>query len=354
MAQDIAVSAAIIDRTFSQLDAAAERLLAPWAGRAMRYFTGWKHDSVGNFLNVRCPKLICQDDGDKIIANSASLKTGVALRLELGVTFYGVAELSYDYLVAEAAGVPPPNSDMPIPKIGNMLLESHIMHLYSCLRYIGKCTNTAFVMEYSGHSFVTDYVAEDKGEVEEGGEPDENWNMVQPESSDAKTGFLGSDPKLWLQVWRTIAQTDGLTGTSLSGSMKSYDDFRGWICSFVVWAPYLLAQHPLSCEKFDSVQTVSHRLDQLSKLHSTLSSDPYFSYTVSFFKYLEKRTATSVSQSALHPETSSGNLLPLSCGHNAKFLKPEKEALKVFLEKHGLLEPVEAGRRPSHSHVEMV
>lgn len=41
-----------------------------------------------DYLAVTCPKLILQDPDDEIIANLASLKNGIAMRLVLGKALF--------------------------------------------------------------------------------------------------------------------------------------------------------------------------------------------------------------------------------------------------------------------------
>ena len=71
----------IVDRTFSSLAAAGGHLLAWWAEPGMNYTTFWDTNSVQKYISTSCPKIILQDPEDKMIANMASLKSGVANRL---------------------------------------------------------------------------------------------------------------------------------------------------------------------------------------------------------------------------------------------------------------------------------
>ncbi|CAM9795015.1 unnamed protein product, partial [Phaeothamnion confervicola] len=75
----------VLDRTFASLSAAAERLVGGWTRPAMALFAPrWHTDVVDDYLNTRCAKLVVCDPEDAIIADAASLKAGVAARLELG------------------------------------------------------------------------------------------------------------------------------------------------------------------------------------------------------------------------------------------------------------------------------
>ena len=71
----------IVDRTFSSLAAAGGHLLAWWAEPGMNYTTFWDTNSVQKYISTSCPKILLQDPEDKMIANMASLKSGVAKSL---------------------------------------------------------------------------------------------------------------------------------------------------------------------------------------------------------------------------------------------------------------------------------
>eukprot|EP01039_Chlorochromonas_danica_P005126 gene5127-5633_t len=77
------IHALICDRTFGSLDAAARRILAQWAGSAVKYAAWWKTDVVTDYLSATCAKVMFQDPYDEIIAHPASLKVGVAARFVL-------------------------------------------------------------------------------------------------------------------------------------------------------------------------------------------------------------------------------------------------------------------------------
>lgn len=87
----------IADRTFANLPALAQRLVASWAGKAVNLLTRWETDNVSNYMRATCPKLLCSDPCDEIIHDGASLKSGVALRVELD-------ELAFDIPSLAAAG----------------------------------------------------------------------------------------------------------------------------------------------------------------------------------------------------------------------------------------------------------
>ncbi|KAG5179195.1 hypothetical protein JKP88DRAFT_350016 [Tribonema minus] len=78
------VDLAVLDRTFSSLPAAAQRLMGTWTNPAMWALTQWSTNVARDFIACDCAKLVACDPEDVIIADTASLKAGVALMCELG------------------------------------------------------------------------------------------------------------------------------------------------------------------------------------------------------------------------------------------------------------------------------
>jgi hypothetical protein len=78
------VSLLICDRTFCNLEAVAQRLVGGWSGYAIRMLAPfWSTDVAGNFLAANCPKVVANDCADAIIADSSSLKSGIAFWKEV-------------------------------------------------------------------------------------------------------------------------------------------------------------------------------------------------------------------------------------------------------------------------------
>ena len=74
----------ICDRTFCNLEAVAQRLVGNWSGYAIRALAPtWSTDVCGDFLTANCPKVVANDVSDAIIADTSSLKTGVAYWREI-------------------------------------------------------------------------------------------------------------------------------------------------------------------------------------------------------------------------------------------------------------------------------
>ena len=78
------VSLLICDRTFCNLEAVAQRLVGGWSGYAIRVLAPfWSTDVAGDFLAANCPKVVANDCADNIIADYASLKSGIAFWKEI-------------------------------------------------------------------------------------------------------------------------------------------------------------------------------------------------------------------------------------------------------------------------------
>jgi hypothetical protein len=74
----------LCDRTFSNLEALAQRLVGSWTGYAIRLIApNWNMDVANDFLSVPCSKIVASDSSDAIIHEAASLKSGIALYTEL-------------------------------------------------------------------------------------------------------------------------------------------------------------------------------------------------------------------------------------------------------------------------------
>jgi esterase/lipase len=72
LASHCQVDLLVADRTFANLEAVAARLIAQWAATALRISTRWDTNNVRNYLNATCPKILCCDPDDEIIAGSPS------------------------------------------------------------------------------------------------------------------------------------------------------------------------------------------------------------------------------------------------------------------------------------------
>jgi len=352
------VAAVIADRTFSQLDAVAERLFAPWTGRAMHFLTNWKNDSVSNFIQTRCPKLLCQSRNDEIIFDPASLQTGVALQRSLGVSVnYGISEQGYEYIIAAALRQPPPHSSA-IPQLGIhfSLKESEIMHLYGCLLHISQ--------QAESHSTQTDCPLSHKVVLTNDISPNiaTASNLEEYKMHESQTVFEGADKVtqdgrrffnteqggvserscyFGKIAWKCLREIKGIHEKTLSQAIASYDEFHAWVCNLIVWGPQLIATSKLVYPTM-AVFELGTSLSDLKSLplQENNSVNHSLIYAISCFEVIESSLVTS---SRLGGQQGLGELLQLCCGHNESFHESEKENLVEFLKKHGLLDPVGTG-----------
>lgn len=74
----------LVDRTFCNLEAVAQRLIGGWTGFAIRGLAPfWNTDVAGDFIAATCPKVVANDAADAIINDPSSLKSGIALWKEM-------------------------------------------------------------------------------------------------------------------------------------------------------------------------------------------------------------------------------------------------------------------------------
>lgn len=70
------------DRTFTALDEVAAQMLGEWARYGLRFFTMWLNtDVTTDYIFSSCYKVMGVASNDEIIADAASLKTGVAKKI---------------------------------------------------------------------------------------------------------------------------------------------------------------------------------------------------------------------------------------------------------------------------------
>lgn len=58
--------------------------IGAWTGPVIKMLAPfWNTDVANDFLSANCPKLVCNDAADAIIADSSSLKSGIAEAMEM-------------------------------------------------------------------------------------------------------------------------------------------------------------------------------------------------------------------------------------------------------------------------------
>ncbi|ETV83742.1 hypothetical protein, variant 2 [Aphanomyces astaci] len=186
----------VADRTFANLPAVAQRLVASWAGKALTCVTRWQTDNVANYLDARCHKVICCDPCDEIVSDASSLKAGIALRLELG-------DMKLDARGHTSCLAPPCRSlqarhDSTALVSSNPLNESSVEEFALALERIAQRAREA---------------------------------MSPSSRSD-------SDEKRIVDVWSAVASVDGHCGQSLFyASGGGLETIRTWMASLLVWGP---------------------------------------------------------------------------------------------------------------------
>ena len=221
------LSLLLCDRTFCNLEAVAQRLVGGWSGYAIRALAPlWNTDVAGDFLASQCRKVIACDAADAIIADSASLKSGVAIWKELrrGVTSTKdvgwIVEPPLQYRMADwenvcvndskyVAGKSLLRAQAPSWPSDKRVTVEEAFHFAACCTRVGKLAK----------------VHQDKaGEVQ-----------VEGIEFDDRAGAVTSQDML-SEAWKVIACCDGLTGFPLGISVKrGFDSTVSWLCSCLIF-----------------------------------------------------------------------------------------------------------------------
>mmetsp|Transcript_29154 Transcript_29154/g.64737 ORF Transcript_29154/g.64737 Transcript_29154/m.64737 type:complete len:940 (+) Transcript_29154:72-2891(+) len=299
LARSYPVDALVCDRTFASLDATAARLLGPWAGYGLKYCTLWNTNVAADYLACTCPKVILQDPDDEIIANLASLKNGVAMRIVLGDTSWKLISEPWEYSYAMYLGEDMPNRDKEgelIAQANDMSLplsEAFVVHFYMCIALIGKRATLAKSpkkrrrqaespqvhtarrptgaasesLPLPTHAEAADYASSNDNEEEsdasspgnglvaemigfhqsdpadeEGSAPPvsrrqqlETFCDVSLRKDSAGMSSLGMAPET--KAWTAIARINGGSGHMLGQALGGgIEGVRAWICALLVWA----------------------------------------------------------------------------------------------------------------------
>ncbi|KAL3925460.1 MAG: hypothetical protein SGILL_000401 [Bacillariaceae sp.] len=216
------VALLICDRTFCNLEAVAQRLVGGWSGYAIRALAPfWSTDVVGDFLAASCPKVVATDSADAIIADSSSLKAGIAFWKEInrgaaatkGIGWMMDAPLHYrmadweNVCVADSQYVPLGVSRIssPVwPADKHVSLEESF-HFAACAKRIGKLAS----IEKKRFAFML------------------SAGMIDAES----TVPDGCQVPIYL-VWKYLGCCEGLCGSALGITVKGgFDTTVAWLCS---------------------------------------------------------------------------------------------------------------------------
>lgn len=335
------VSLLIADRTFSNVPALAQRMIAGWAGPVVKWVMQWETDNCGNFLAAPCAKLLCSDPGDEIIVDGASLKSGVALRLELD-------DQGFDLLpqrrndgspssIGFASSTSKLTSRLPTqlwckgavrrvseadsrPKLGEPLTEAAIARFSDSVLSIGRRA-----MQYTAQrdqradSETTETVSSSTDEhvalsvhaerrtsstvssANDEASDSESHHMLARDQADDSTGPVVTTfpEELLAVVWMQLARLDGYCGHCLLQAAESggYDRVRAWTASLLRWGGYLSAakRRQLSLEPFDRqgiwivpllIEDVHSTLTQLAEQHPGIKFDFDMGFLLHMMDYL--------------------------------------------------------------------
>jgi len=225
------ISLLVCDRTFCNLEAVAQRLVGGWSGYAIRALAPfWSTDVTGDFLAASCPKVIATDAADAIIADAASLKSGVALWKEIrrGVSttkdIGWIVEMPLQYRMADWENVCVTDSkyvsgksllrvQAPVWPADKHVSVEEAFHFAACLTRIGKLARVSRLLAAQNYD-------------EEGGGFEYN----------DRTGAISTQGPLILEAWKDVACCDGLTGNPLGIAVKrGFDSTVSWLCSCLVF-----------------------------------------------------------------------------------------------------------------------
>lgn len=262
------VSLLVCDRTFCNLEAVAQRLIGSWTGYAIRVLTffsqhrRWNTNVAQDFLTADCPKIVAQDAADSIIADAASLKSGIALWKELhpnsatahsSIAWMRHVPLRYRMADFENASVnngkyTSSSSSCSSPCLTKNAATSSVVwqapvwptdkhvttdeavHFAACCRRIGKVATQKKREMALRFSSVT---------LDDGCTVD-NKDTNNDDDLDGLTTSRMT-PCVVQQAWMTLAACDGLVGSPLGAAVKrGLDDSVAWLCATLVFGGQVL------------------------------------------------------------------------------------------------------------------
>ncbi|KAG1704576.1 hypothetical protein DVH05_005507 [Phytophthora capsici] len=327
------VNVLIADRTFATVPALAQRMIAKWAGTVVDWVMRWETDNVQNYLEATCAKLLCSDPSDEIILDGASLKSGVALSLELDdKTFSLPRQRETDG--SPALPVSPTNVVRKIrtrcgprsarrvseaasrPQLGQPLTETIVARFSDAVLSIGRraleYTTRRDKEESDGHSKSLEEAAA-TNHVAISVQDTEASTSTTPEDAEQHP-MLPSDPtaapepvtttaafpdELLAVVWMQLARLDGYCGQVLLQAAESggYDKIRAWTASLLTWGGRVALErrNVRSIEPFDrdgifivpvTVAEAHTMLQHLVEQYPPLKFDYDIGFVVLMIEYL--------------------------------------------------------------------
>jgi len=279
------VNVLIADRTFTTVPALAQRMIARWAGTVVDWVMRWETDNVQNYLDATCAKLLCSDPCDEIILDGASLKSGVAVSLELGDKTFNLPR-QRDADGAPTSPASPrnifrkmrtrcgPRSTRRVseaasrPQLGQPLTETMVARFSEAVLSVGRralaYTTRRDKEESKAHDGKTREEADGSGKATAPASTSHVAISVQDAEASSTTTtsedaaeteqhpMLSSDPtaapppitttaafpdELLAVVWMQLARLDGYCGQVLLQAAESggYDKIRAWTASLLTW-----------------------------------------------------------------------------------------------------------------------
>ncbi|KAE9027796.1 hypothetical protein PR003_g10432 [Phytophthora rubi] len=338
------VSVLIADRTFATVPALAQRMIARWAGTVVDWVMRWETDNVQNYLDATCAKLLCSDPCDEIILDGASLKTGVALSIELGDKTFslprqretdGAPTASPTNCVRKVRTRLGPRSMRRVseaasrPQLGQPLTETIVARFSEAVLSVGRraldYTRRRDTEEAEGHgsnksleeaassghkassSHVTisveDAEASAATAASEDASVDNEHNPMlatDPTVAPAPITTTASFPdELLAVVWMQLARLDGYCGQVLLQAAKNggYDKIRAWTASLLTWGGRVAPdrRNARSLEPFDrdgifivpiTVAEAHAMLQHLVEQYPPLKFDYDIGFVVLMIEYL--------------------------------------------------------------------
>lgn len=365
------VALLICDRTFANLQAIAQRLVGAWTAPAISSLAPlWNTDVAGDFLAAACPKLVAQDHADAIIADSGSLKSGIALwkeiRRETSTKAIGYAmDAPVEYRVAdwenvgvvESRLVPARSTLIQPPKWpSDKHLTTHDgFHFAACAKRIGKLSTQERKANRSRGNTSSD---------------DEGLELDYDGSNNGNSSSQGCGETALVNAWKLLACCDGLCGAPLGAAVKQgYDWTLTWLCCTVTFGGQVVASAAekriggpsssqslvIASSDFDSrpagYQNEENDMmvhpkpipEVLAALKNLVQTDDAslrsvkheITYCIGMLEYVVARLSASAapSQQGLHfQDPTVGHLLNLHCGHNNQFAVSERVELTALLE----------------------
>lgn len=246
------ISGLVADRTFANLAIEAQYLTGLRATAiALQLATFWRpndSDSLSKYVGATCPKLITADACDHMIPDPASLKSGVAIFLELGDDAPRRLDLPRDLAIGDASQMPPP---LPFELCEDgTLTDASIAHFFACARYVAQSARSGRkrVKDQGSRSVRLPFLSKKRtprrraskksrsGSISSPSQAVSEGDNSPPPSSLSAMEENGVGAQLDILAWRIVQNVDGGCGQVLGRALDvDLGATRAWVCSYVTW-----------------------------------------------------------------------------------------------------------------------